>query len=79
MFSYSPLSRFVELDFLALGIEGKKVLWGNLRDLAGLRGPLPDVDFDPLTAPAKSKRAAIEPIRVEAGRQALVPSRGRCC
>ena len=29
MFSYSPLSRFVELDFLAMGIEGKKVLWGT--------------------------------------------------
>src|SRR4051794_5303826 len=25
--SYSPLSRFVELDFLAMGIEGKKILW----------------------------------------------------
>src|SRR3712207_4998949 len=35
--SYSPLSRFVELDFLAMGIEGKKILWENLRDFADLR------------------------------------------
>ena len=41
---YSPLSRFAELDFLVMGIEGKKVLWANLRDLAGLAERLPDVD-----------------------------------
>ncbi len=73
LFSYSPLSRFVEPDFLALGIEGKKVLWGTLGDLAGLQGQLPDVDFDHLIARAHEQRAAIEPFRVEAGRQALGP------
>jgi hypothetical protein len=73
LFSYSPLSRFVELDFLALGIEGKKVLWGTLRDLAGLEAQLPDVDFDHLIARAHEQRAAIEPFRVEAGHQALGP------
>jgi hypothetical protein len=25
--TYSPLSRFMELDVLAMGIEGKKLLW----------------------------------------------------
>ena len=73
LFSYSPLSRFVELDFLALGIEGKKVLWGTLRDLPGLQAQLPDVDFDHLIARAHEQRAAIEPFRLEAGRQALGP------
>src|SRR3954447_19558343 len=38
---YSPLSRFVELDLLAMGIEGKKILWQNLRDYAGLGERLP--------------------------------------
>src|SRR3982751_4422305 len=33
---YSPLSRFEELDVLVMGIDGKVVLWQNLRDLAGL-------------------------------------------
>lgn len=37
--TYSPLSRFEELDILAMGIEGKKLLWVTLRDLAGLRFP----------------------------------------
>jgi hypothetical protein len=68
---YSPLSRFAELDFLAIGIEGKKILWANLRDLAGLSGALPDVDFDDLIARADHQRAALEPFRTAAGREAL--------
>jgi hypothetical protein len=62
--SYSPLSRFVELDFLAYGIEGKKILWENLRDLAGI----PDVDFDGLIARAEAQRAELEDARRLAGR-----------
>ena len=69
--SYSPLSRFVELDFLAMGIEGKKLLWTTLRDLAGLSSRLPDVDFDALVERAQWQRDAIEPFRAAAGREAL--------
>ena len=68
---YSPLSRFGELDFLAMGIDGKKLLWANLRDLAGLADRLPDVDFDRLIERAERQRAAIEPFRARAGREAL--------
>jgi hypothetical protein len=35
--SYSPLGRFEELEFLAMGIDAKKQLWTTLRDLAGSR------------------------------------------
>ena len=69
--SYSPLSRFSELDVLADGIEGKKVLWANLRDLAGLAERLPDVDFDALIERAQRQRDELEPFRLEAGRDAL--------
>ena len=69
--SYSPLSRFVELDFLAMGIDGKKLLWANLRDLAALAGRLPDVDFDELIARAERQRAELEPFRTRAGEDAL--------
>ncbi len=69
--SYSPLSRFVELDFLAMGIDGKKLLWANLRDLAALSARLPDVDFDALVARAQWQRDRIEPFRAAAGREAL--------
>jgi hypothetical protein len=68
---YSPLSRFVELDFLVMGIEGKKILWANLADLAGLRERLPDVDFDALIERADKQLAELEPVRCAAGRDAL--------
>jgi hypothetical protein len=68
---YSPLSRFAELDFLVMGIEGKKILWANLRDLAGLAERLPDVDFDELIERAARQRDALEPFRLDAGRHAL--------
>src|SRR5215204_3933906 len=69
--SYSPLSRFAELDFLAIGIEGKKQLWENLRDCAELATRLPDVDFDRLVERAQRQRDEIEPFRRAAGDAAL--------
>jgi len=69
--SYSPLSRFVELDFLAMGIDGKKLLWANLRDLTHLSWRLPDIDFDQLIERAQWQRDKIEPFRARAGQQAL--------
>jgi hypothetical protein len=64
---YSPLSRFVELEFLAMGIDGKKLLWTTLRDLAGLAERLPETDFDTLIERAERQRAALEPHRRQAG------------
>ena len=69
--SYSPARRLVWLDFLAMGIDGKKLLWANLRDLAGLSARLPDIDFDRLIERAQWQRDEIEPFRIDAGRQAL--------
>jgi hypothetical protein len=68
---YSPLSRFLELESLALGLDGKKVLWSNLRDLADVGERLHDVDFDALIERAQRQRDELEPHRVEAGRVAL--------
>jgi hypothetical protein len=65
--SYSPLSRFAELEFLVMGITGKIQLWQTLRDLAGLGERLPDVDFDALVARAEAQRQLLEPFRREAG------------
>lgn len=65
--SYSPLSRFVELDFLIMGITGKIQLWRTLRDLADLGERLPDVDFGALIARAEAQRSRLEPFRREAG------------
>jgi hypothetical protein len=64
---YSPLSRFLELEILTMGIDGKKQLWGTLRDLAALGERLPDVDFDHLIERAEHQRATLEPFRTRSG------------
>jgi hypothetical protein len=69
--TYSPLSRFLELDVLTMGIDGKVQLWTTLRDLAGLGPRLHDVDFDHLIVRARSQREALEPFRAQAGREAF--------
>lgn len=69
---YSPLSRFEELEFLAMGIDGKKQLWTTLRDLAGLAARLPEFDFDDLVRRAEDQRAELEPFRAAAGTEAFV-------
>lgn len=75
--TYSPLSRFVELEFLAMGIEGKKLLWQTLRDFAGLASRLEDVDFDELIDRAARQRALLEPFRAGAGTAALATTPGQ--
>lgn len=69
--SYSPLSRFVEIEILAMGIEGKKQLWTTLRDIAELGDSLPGIDFDELLERAAWQRRELEPFRTRAGRDAF--------
>lgn len=69
--SYSPLSRFLELDVLTMGIAGKERLWATLRDLADVGERLPGVDFDELIERAREQRARLEPFRERAGRDAF--------
>jgi hypothetical protein len=55
--SYSPLSRLLELEGLAMGIGGKIELWWTLAELR-LDEPA-GVDFDELAARAGEQRAAV--------------------
>lgn len=64
---YSPLSRFIELEFLTMGLAGKKQLWTTLRDLAALGDRLPGIDFDALIDRAEHQRAALDHYRVRVG------------
>ncbi|MCW4355941.1 hypothetical protein ONR57_21785 [Hoyosella sp. YIM 151337] len=68
---YSPLSRFDELDFLTMGIEGKKQLWHTLESLADLTTRLPEVDFQHLIDRAEHQRTLLEPHRLQAGKAAF--------
>jgi hypothetical protein len=67
----SPLSRFVELDALVMGLDAKRILWANLRDHAGLGTRLPDVDFAALIARAEEQHALLEPHHAAAGAAAF--------
>jgi hypothetical protein len=68
---YSPLSRFLELESLALGLDGKKLLWANVRDLTNARDRLVDVNVGALIERATRQREELEPFRVAAGRESL--------
>ncbi len=65
-------SRLMQLEALSLGIEGKRLLWKALQELAqagSLRFVGPDLAA--LIARAESQRARIEPFRLEAARDGL--------
>jgi hypothetical protein len=67
---YSPLSRLVELEFLSIGVEGKRLLWIVLGDLADAR--LAEFDFEALDARARDQRHELEVHRLTAARIAFL-------
>jgi hypothetical protein len=66
-----PGGRFLELETLSLGVEGKLALWQALdhayRDDPRLQG----IDLDALSARARSQRRRIEQRRLDAAGKAL--------
>lgn len=71
---YSPLSRLVELEGLALGIAGKAQLWRALeRCLDSIDG----FDFEHLAERAERQRATVEELRLQAAGQALREAPGK--
>ena len=69
LFGYSPLSRQVELEALALGVEGKRRLWQVLRQLEEPR--LSEFDFDALLERARSQRERLQERRLAAALDAF--------
>ena len=67
---YSPLSRFIELESLYLGITGKRELWRALQRTC--QNDVPGFDFDELGRRAERQAAAVEEHRLEAAPSALV-------
>ena len=68
---YSPLSRLVELEGLATGIEGKLALWLALQEVSDHDERLRDAPLEELAARARSQRERLEPHRHAAARTAL--------
>jgi len=73
---YSPLSRLVELEGLALGVTGKRLLWLALQEIAATEPRLREFDFDELRRRAEEQLAGLERLRIEAARLALAGPRG---
>ena len=64
--TYSPLSRLVELEGLAMGVLGKRCGWQSLKTTHGADERLADIDFDLLIARADRQLAQLENHRRDA-------------
>ena len=68
---YSPLSRLLELEALAAGIEGKRSLWLALARVGDADRRLDAFDLEALAERARSQRERLEPYRLAAAAEAL--------
>jgi hypothetical protein len=68
---YSPLSRVLEIELLALGVEGKRALWRALRRTVDGDPRLDGVDLEELLRRAERQRRRLEQLRVTAADEAF--------
>jgi hypothetical protein len=73
LWGYSPLSRLVELESLALGVEGKLSLWRSLAHTLESDSRVKGFDFEALIRSAERQRAELEVQRLRAAEQVLSP------
>ncbi|MDX6635238.1 MAG: hypothetical protein QOF06_1441 [Solirubrobacterales bacterium] len=72
LIGYSPLSRLVELEGLAIGITGKLSLWEALLEVADEDPRLDRAELTRLSERADSQRAEVWRLRQRAAREAFV-------
>lgn len=68
---YSPLSRLVELDGLALGITGKLALWRSLKEAELAAVDAAGIDLTELEQRARAQRDELEDFRLRAAEAAF--------
>ena len=68
---YSPLSRVVELEGLALGVTGKLALWKELHELVDEEPRLDAAELDRLRERAERQQVELEEHRLRAAREAF--------
>jgi hypothetical protein len=71
LLSYSPLSRLIELEMLALGITGKLSLWEALSEVASEDSRLDPAQLSRLSERAERQRAEVWKLRQRAAGEAL--------
>ena len=69
--SYSPLSRLIELEMLALGLSGKLSLWEGLIEAAGEDSRLDVEELRRLAARAERQRKEVWQLRQRAAGEAF--------
>ncbi len=67
----ADLSRLLELEMLATGIDAKRSLWQALRPIAALNPDVASLDLDDLVGRAETQRLGVENHRVEAAVRAF--------
>ena len=71
------LGRFEGLEILSLGIQGKRLLWLMLAELAPFVPEWRDIGFADLELDAIAQRDALERCRIQAGAAALLDEKRR--
>jgi hypothetical protein len=71
LFGYSPLSRVVELEVLALGVSGKQSLWRTLASVKADDRRLAEFDLSGLLQRAERQRNELESQRIQAAAEAF--------
>jgi hypothetical protein len=71
LIGYSPLSRVVELEFLALGVTGKLALWRGLETLQSRAPELAGFDLEGLKRRADRQQTELEEHRLRAVAEAF--------
>lgn len=70
----SPLSDFIEIEGLRLGVEGKLALWRILRRLTDVERRLSAEHLDDLAARAERQIGTLEALRLSTGTAVFAPS-----
>jgi hypothetical protein len=71
LLGYSPLSRLVEIEGIALGVTGKLALWRAVREVLADDPRLIDFDVERLIHRAEEQRDKLEDCRLRAARLAF--------
>ena len=69
----ADVTRFMELETLSLGIEGKLSMWRALGQATGTRPALAAFDLPSLADRAVGQRSGLEPFRLEAAEAEQLP------
>lgn len=67
----AALTRMLRAEILSLGIEGKRIMWVALREVASAHPQLGEVDVDGLVERARQQRERVEAYRVAMARRAF--------